>query len=94
MDIVYKGKAKQLPYSNQFNDLYALVRAEGYKQLEIVFRAPDPAKPITNCLRAVRFSPAHDGNDMQPTCTVNVAYDDIQEILQRELVCHFLSKPA
>ena len=87
MAIVYKGKAKQLPYSNQFNDLYALVRAEGYKQLEIVFRPPDPAQWQNHLsLRAVRFFPACTENDMQPTVTVNVAYDDIYEILERQLL--------
>jgi len=34
----------------------------------------------------VRFFPACTENDMQPTVTVNVAYDDIYEILERQLL--------
>lgn len=84
MAIVYKGKAKQLPYSNIYNELYSMVRGAGYTQLELVFNPPVTGK-VSMHYTAVRFLSANAGNDMQPTARVNLAYDDIQEILQRSL---------
>ena len=85
MAIVYTGKAKKLAYSNSYNELYAMVRGAGYTQLELVFTPPKPGKRNMR-YRAVRFHMAHTGNDMQSSVTVNLAYDDIKEILERSLL--------
>ena len=87
MAIVYKGKAKQLPYSNQFNELYAMVRGAGYKQLELVFYPPVPGKSNIN-FHAVRFFNPTQENGLEYGVRVNLAHDNIQEILQRSLERH------